>query len=442
MASKRLFKALLEIRSSLWFVPSVMVAGAIVLNGALTALDAVYDEAVRSRWPFLRISGEGARSIFGSVASSVITLAGVIYSITMVTLTMAANQYTSRVLRTFMSDRGNQVVLGYFAAVFTYSLVLLRTIRSGEAGPEFVPLLAALAGMVLAIGTVGFLIYFINHVSESIQASHVVASVSRATVERIDALFKSRQPSATEPQEDDGDDGGEEGEWRPVMAQETGYIQSISLEKLMRTARRHRTVVRMEYPVGEFAIKGAPLAWVRGEVSTEVIDAIHEAVATGHDRTLDQDPAFGIRQIVDVALKALSPGINDSTTAVTCVDHLTAVLLRLAGRDFPPCRHYSDGVLCAITKGATFESALNTAFHEIRQNAKDNIAVILRQLECLERLGRAMAQPERRQLLWRHALMIDEAAGRAVSSPHDRAVIDARMRKLAAALQRPAAVPS
>lgn len=440
MAPKWLFKALLEVRSSLWFIPSLMVAGAILLNAGLTAVDAAYGEEVRRRWSFLAISGEGARSMFGAVAGAVITLAGVIYSITIVTLTMAANQYSSRVLRAFMGDRGNQVVLGYFAAVFTYSLMLLWSIRGGGAVAEFVPLLATLAGMLLAIGTVGFLIYFIDHVSESIQASHLVASLAQAAIARIDALFESRNPGAEVVAEDGGEAGELEGEWWPIMATETGYIQSIALDRLVDAARRHNTVVRMEFPVGGFVIQGRPLAWVSGEPSMEIVHALHDAVAVGHYRTLEQDPAFGIRQIVDVALKALSPGINDTTTAVTCVDHLTAVLVRLAGRGSAPCNHYSEGALCAVTKEFNFESALDMAFHEIRQHARDDMAVILRQLDSLERLGEGMPQPERRRLLWHHAWLIGEAAGRAVSSPHDRAVIDARLRRLAAALRRPAAV--
>jgi uncharacterized membrane protein len=220
-------------------VPSLIVAGSIVLAVALIGVDFTESEQWLARWPRLfGVGADGARGMLSTIAGSMMTVVGVTFSMVLMTLALASNQYTSRILRNFMSDRVMQVVLGVFAGIFTYCLIVLRTIRSGEDG-AFVPSLAVSFSVVLAMGGIGILIFFIHHIA-ALQAAY--------------------------------------------------------------TIDRHRTV--------------------------------------------EQDSAFGIRQIVDMALKALSPGINDTTTAVMCVDYLSAILARLASRPIPSSHRY-EGENCA-----------------------------------------------------------------------------------------------
>ena len=193
-----LAKLWIQIKSSLWIVPGLMFVGAIALATGLTALDMRVDRALLRRWPALAIGAEGARSVLAAVASSVITVAGVVFSITVVALTLAANQYSPRVLRSFMRDTGNRVVVGYFVGVFTYCLLVLRTIRTGAV--EFIPVLAALAGIIFGILSAGFLIYFLNHIAVSLTSSYIIASLAGQTVERLAALTPQRDGDGEEAQ--------------------------------------------------------------------------------------------------------------------------------------------------------------------------------------------------------------------------------------------------
>jgi uncharacterized membrane protein len=420
----------MQVRASLWFVPGLMFAGAIALALGLVALGVRTDDWIIRRWPVLQITGEGARSILETVAGSVITVAGVVFSITIVALTLAANQYSPRVLRSFMRDTGNRVVIGYFVAVFTYCLLVLRTIRAGDV--EFVPTLAALAGILFGVLSAGFLIYFINHIAVSLTASYIVANLAGKTVERIDALLPEPEGSAGEEPREQED---ESPAWREIPAAATGYIQFIDIRRLVRAAQKRGTVVRLEQPVGGFVVAGAALARSSKGAPRELVRDVNDAVIVEHYRTLDQDPLYGIRQIVDIAVKALSPGINDTTTAVMCVDYLTSVLVHLSARASQPCRHYHKGALCAIVRGVSFEAAVNEAFHEIRQNTRDNVEVALRQLDGLERLAARAMAPERRELLLRHARLVEQAAGRAIASEHDREVVKQRLARVVAAME-------
>ena len=281
-----------------------------------------------------------------------------------------------------MRDRVTQVVLGIFAGIFTYCLIVLRTIRSGDEG-RFVPSLAVLVGVVLAIGGIGALIFFIYHVASSIQASSLVASVADETMMAVDRLFPGKLGQG--PVNDDENQGRlllPERNWQAVPAKRNGYIHSVDNAALLRLAREHKTIVRMERGIGHFVVRDTPLAWLalEGPPEKEVIAALQEAYSIGRHRTLEQDSAFGIRQIVDMALRALSPSTNDTTTTVMCVDYLSTILARLVSRDIPTSHRYEEGELRVITIGPSFASLVAESFDQIRDNAKGNVAVMLRML--------------------------------------------------------------
>ncbi|NLX99003.1 MAG: DUF2254 domain-containing protein [Rhodopirellula sp.] len=267
-----------EMWSSFWFVPAAIVFGAVGLASVLIAVDATFMHVVE-RWPLLFGAGAaGSRGLLTAVASSMITVAGVVFSITIVALSLTSSQYTSRVLRNFMRDRVNQVVLGLFVGVFAY------------------------------------------------------------------------------------------------------YVIS-----------RHRTV--------------------------------------------QHDAAFGIRQIVDIALKALSPGINDTTTAVMCVDYLAAILVRIAVRRMPASHRLDQGVLRVIARGPSFESLLAEAFDQIRQNAAGNVAIMSRMLGAIQTIASLTTSASRRRALREQVQSIAELAGRTVDSPYDRARFESRLMSVHEALK-------
>jgi uncharacterized membrane protein len=394
----RLNQLLIDIRSSLWFVPTLIVASAVALAFGLIEVDKRVDQQLRDWWPrFFVAQPEGTLAMLSTIAGSMATVAGVAFSITIVALALASSQYTSRVLRNFMRDPANQVVLGVFVGIYIYCLLVMRNISSGD-HEAFVPALAVLGGVVLALVGIAVFIFFIHHIATSIQAEEIIASIMRDTVKVIDRLF---------PQElgDEGDLAAGQLEstqaelvWHPVPALTTGYIQSVDIEVLLAFAREQNTVLRMEYGVGDFATGGRPLASLAVEQPPDegTVQALNRIYAIDSYRTTDQDVLFGIRQLVDITLKALSPGINDTTTAVACIENLSVILQRCAARRIEPPHRFDDGELRVIAQGPTFERLVALAFDQILENAEGNTEIITRLLTAVGQVAEIARNTKRR----------------------------------------------
>lgn len=415
------------LRSSFWFIPSLIVTGAVVLAVSLIEVDLSANHVqLADRWPRLFGAGaDGSRGLLSAIAGSMITVAGVTFSITVLALTLASSQYTSRILRNFMRDRGSQTVLGVFVGVFAYCLVVLRTIRGGDEG-AFVPGLAVLGALLLALVAIGLLIFFIHHIAASLQATSIIASVATETFEAIERLFPDRigGQAAVGHRSDERDDALASRAWSTIPARTTGYIHGVDADALFDLAEEQGVIVRMEKGIGEFVIEACPLASVSGKPpDDETVRKLNAAYSVGRHRTVHQDVGFGIQQVVDVALKALSPGINDTTTAVNCVDYLGAILARLAARRVEPPSRFEGGGLRVIACGPTFPGLLAGAFDQIRQNAEGNVAVLTRLLEILATIDGQTSDDRRRDAIRQQAALVAETAERSVSSAHDRVTI-------------------
>ncbi|MBE0568078.1 MAG: DUF2254 domain-containing protein [Deltaproteobacteria bacterium] len=427
-----------NLRSSLWFLPSLMVACSGLLAAALIEADSSVTDRWLVRWPRLFGAGaESARGMLSTIAGSMMSVVGVTFSMTLVALSLASSQYSSRVLRTFMGNRATQAVLGIFAGIFTYCLIVLRTIRSGN-NAEFVPNLAVFFAFVLALAGVGGLVFFVHHIASSIQASSIIASVAQETIETIDRIFPEKLGAGPgEIDEEPALRSMAERNWRVIPARRTGYIQSVDNAALLCVARDRKTIVRMERGIGEFVVQNSALASLALEdpPDPETIAALQATFSISRHRTMEQDAAFGIRQIVDVALKALSPGINDTTTAVMCVDYLSAILARLAARRIPSSRRYEEGELRVLTIGPTFDSLLAESFDQIRDSAKGNLVIMSRMLDALQTLAGLTVSEPRRRALREQARWIGELAGRTIESAHDRSRIETQLARVREAIE-------
>jgi uncharacterized membrane protein len=427
-----------NIRSSFWFIPSLTVAVSIAFAVALIEADSAVSDRWLAQWPRMFGAGpEGARAMLSTLAGSMISVMGVTFSMTLVTLVLASSQYTSRILRNFMRNRVTQGTLGIFAGIFTYCLIVLRTIRGGGEA-EFVPSLALFFAFALALGGVGVLIFFIHHIASSIQASSIIASVAQETIAAIDRLFPEKPEHGPDEDEDQVLRSLEKRTWHPVPAEVSGYIQSVDHDALLRLARDDRkTIVRMERGTGEFVIQNTVLASLAQEDPPDqaTIAALNASYSITRHRTVDQDPAFGIRQIVDMALKALSPGVNDTSTAVMCVDYLTAILARLACRQFPPSHRYEGETLRMISIVPTFEGLLAEAFDQIRDSTAGNVAIMARMLGALETLADLTVSPRRRGAIRDQVQWLAEVAGRTIESKHDRDRLARRLTDVREALK-------
>jgi uncharacterized membrane protein len=364
-------------------------------------------------------------------------VAGVVFSITLVALSLTSSQYTSRVIRNFMRDRVNQVVLGMFVGIFAYCLVVLRTIRGGDEG-AFVPTLAVMGGLILAFVGIAFLIYFIHYISMSIQASSIIARVSHETIAAVDHLFPNE---LAEYEDENGEDNLQSSlanqPWSAVPTRETGYIEMIDTDVLLDVARERGTILRMECGIGDFVIAGTPLVSVINPdgLNEETAAELNAAYVISRQRSVETDAAFGIRQIVDIAMKALSPGINDTTTAVMCVDYLAVILVRLASRRIAPAHLFHQGELRVLARGPHFESLLSEAFDQIRQNAVGNVAIMSRMIWALQTIASLTANASRRRAIYERVEWIAELAERTITSPYDRTRFDGRLARVREALE-------
>lgn len=419
-----------KVRGSFWFLPTLIVASSIALALGLIEADSSGSREWMENWPRLfGASAAGSREMLSTIAGSMMTVVGVTFSMTLMTLALASSQYTSRILRNFMRDRVTQIVLGIFAGVFTYSLIVLRTIRGGEEG-EFIPSLSVAVSMVLAIGGIGALIYFIHHIAASIQASSIIASVAAETLVVVNRLFPEKPGHG--PGNDDEDQSTPaipEPVWQNVAAPKDGYIQSVDGDALVRLARKHETVVRMERGIGEFVVKESTLASVSLPVQPDkkLVAAVQSAYSIGRYRTVEQDAGFGIRQIVDMALRALSPSSNDTTSAVMCVDYLAAILSRLTVRDIPSSHRYEKSKLRMIALGPTFAVLVAESFDQIRCSADDNAVLLIRLLDALETIDRFTTCESRRQVLREQMQYNAEVADRTIKSPQARTRFENRL---------------
>ena len=427
-----------NLRSSFWFVPSLMVVANMAFAAMMIETDSAGSDRWLSQWPRLfGVGADGARAMLSTLAGSMMSIMGITFSMTLVALALASSQNTSRILRTFMSSRVTQVTLGIFSAIFAYCLIVLRTVRSGDV--EFVPSLASFFAFVQALGGIGVLVFFIHHIASSIQASSIIASIAQDTIASIERLFPERLGHG--PDEDEDHDqvlkSVEEMSWYPVPAEVNGYIQNVDNGALLRLARDRKTVVRMERGIGAFVVQNTALVSLalQQPPDQETIKALNGAYNIGRYRTVEQDPAFGIRQLVDMALKAISPGINDTSTAVMCVDYLTAILAQLASRKFPALLRYEEDELRVITIAPTFEGLLSEAFDQIRGSAAGNVAIMARMLSALETLIDLTVSPSRRRAIRDQVQWLAEVAGRTIESKHERERIAKRLIDVREALE-------
>ena len=451
----KLKKLWLDLNSSLWFLPGLIVAGSVALALGLVELDKQFGGNWISGYPRLfGVEPAGSRDMLSAVAGSMITVAGIVFSIVIVALSLTSTQYTPRILRNFMRDQINQVVLGVFVGIFTYCIVVLRTIRGGDDDQVFVPSIAVVTGVLLALVGIGFLIYFIHHIAVSIQASTIIAEVYDETIAVVDELFPHRMgENAPEEELENLEKFSLGANWQTIRSTQTGYIQNIDIEGLLKFTRQREIILKMEHGVGEFIVAGAPLASVTGaarntdlKIDQETTEKLNGIYSIDNFRTVDQDVAFGIRQIVDIVMKALSPGVNDTTTAVISIDYLTAICSHLAAHPFPSRFRFAENRLQVIARRPSFEDLIDLAFNQTRQNATNNVAIILRILHALEQIAlrikdghdlhneqqnlSAEKRAERLEIVSRHLQMTTDAARENVTSKDDWAQIEEHIEKV------------
>jgi len=406
------------VRSSLWALPLAIVCGACAL--AYAALHVDVGSGGSSVWFLFSGSATQAPQFLSSLVTAMITMATLAISITMVVLTLAAQQLGPRLIRSFMSDRRTQMTLGLFVATVVYLLLVLRSAYGKESA---VPNLAVTGGTVLVLVCVATLLLFVHHLAQSIVADNVIDRVGA----QLDGDIARLLPEETAEQPQAPSDIDKRG--APVLLAHGGYVQAVDFQGIVNAAAKVDAVVALDIRAGQHAVPGRMAAHVAPKKAAQdgLCQAIQNAVLVGRQRTAVQDLEFSIRQLVEIALRALSPSINDPYTANAVVDRLTLsiafVMTRGAAKSV---WQDQDGKVRLIAPVSTFDGITDAAFNQIRQQALP--AVLIRMADNIGKLLQ-QADTAHRAALEKHLKLVVEAGRRSIAAEEDLAVLEARAKE-------------
>ncbi|NJC33805.1 putative membrane protein [Sphingomonas jejuensis] len=409
----RLRQIAVRLHASYWFIPALMTVGAIVLAIVSVSIDIQFGSRWLSELSWLDISRpDGARELLSSLSSSMIGVAGTVFSITIAAVVYASGSYGPRLLTNFLEDRGNQLSLGVFIATFVYCLMVLRTVRvpATDDGAGFVPELSVLIALVLALMSVGVLVFFLHHVPDSIRINGVMARIGH----RLLSDIKKRYPdvrAGPEPSRAERTGGV------AVRASRTGYIQIIDHDTLEDVAEKAEGDIWLNVRTGDFVHSGITLLHVAGGDAVPV-DELQGAFAVGDSRTAEQDLEYLIDELVEIGTRALSPGINDPFTAITCLHWLGAATTSLGERDL--CNdgdghRYGRRRVHAIPDA--FEHFVARGFGSIRAFVASNGLAALTFVDTAAAAGASCTSAERRAMLIREIGLLREQAGALLKGP-------------------------
>jgi uncharacterized membrane protein len=408
-----------------------------VLGGVLGAIGLIDVERrgfvprwlIEGRWVYGG-GATGARTLLGALATSTVSVAGTVFTITIAALSLAANQMGPRLLRNFTRDRGNQITLGVFLGTFAYALVVLRSVRTPDEG-EFVPHLAVSIGLLFALASVGTLTYFVGHMAGRINVDVVIDLVTedvRSAIKRLTSDAPPPRPPAHDS-------------WRratPIADSRSGYLRELDSDSLADWMDEHNTAIRLLVRPGDYVFPGAPIAVLTSPV--EGADAaIRRATALGSERVSSVDLEYAVRNLVEVAVRALSPSINDPNTAINVLDRLGATLCELVPLYLPTGVSLRSGRPVLVVPSVTYEGLTDAMFHVIRQNAASSPAVLIRLIEVLTAVASCERDRGRRTSLKRHADLVLADAERSI--PNSADTRDLRERHAAFAAAYAAAPP-
>ena len=466
-----------ELRASYWFVPTLMASAAVALSLVTVMLDGRIGDAWLSDVDWLYANKpDGARAVLSTLAGSMITVAGVTFSMTILTVSFAAGQIGPRLMNNFMRDRGNQITLGTFISTFLYCLMVLRTVRNAEEAVPgvdptmgaFVPHISLLLALLMAIASVGVLIYFIHHVPESINVSNVIARVGRDLNDMVESEFPTTigQPADRGEGEENhavNGHGGAEDPDHPdtpppiagdptapgpgtdaaaIKAHGNGYLRTVDGGALMRLAQRHDLCLRLEYRPGDYVCHGKVLlyAWPRERVEPGVADRLRETFALGTSRTRHQNMFFLVDELAEIIARALSPGVNDPFTAISCMDWVQSVLLNLGRREpVDPRRFDADHRLRVVTHPIRFEAMVQRICGQTLSYVSTDPNASLHMMKMIAEVAAELPPGPRREAVLEQATRLRTATREGLSLEVDRQAIDARYQQLLAAVHNRAA---
>ncbi|NKC33415.1 DUF2254 domain-containing protein [Falsiroseomonas selenitidurans] len=411
-----------DLLASFWVRPALMTVAAIALAEALVRAEgAVWLPEGLDGWVYAGAAG-GARDVLGVLAGAIIGVAGTTFSMTVAALTLASNQMGPRLLRNFTRDAGNQYALGAFLSTFAYALVALRSVQEA-AETTFVPQLAVSVGLLMGFGCIGVLIWFLQHVAASISVDRVAALVHQDLESALDLVARPRgedppPPRLPEPLPRDA---------VPLKAPGSGYLRVLDHGALADWAAAQDARLDLVVRPGGFVFPGSIIGHVSPAATREEAQArVADGMSIGDARSVEQDLEFAVRQLVEIALRALSPGINDPFTAIGVLDRLGAALCGLAGRRLPAGEVWRDDRLRVTWPAPDYEGLVDAMFHMLRQNAASQPSVMIRLQEVLGMVAEVEQDPARRVVIRGHLHLVRDLALEGTGDAAARTAINQR----------------
>lgn len=388
--------------TSFWFIPFIMSLVGVFLPYLTVQYDLQLRESFFARsLAWLNFTNRDvAHQLLSTIISSIINVISITFSLTMVVLTMAASQFGPQVLRNFMEDTATKFVLGTFVSTFLYCLLTLRILGSIDASAP-VPFVTVALALLFTIFSVGVLVFFIHHISQSVQVDIIIKNLSEELLEAIEKLFPSKIGESA-------DDKPEAINWMPdgepvvVTAPVGGYIQSISGDDMVSTAADHDCVIEVLAKPGDFVVPGGKLAYLHhdGELTPDEIEKLGRLFVIGARRTPIQDIQYTLEKISEIALRALSPGVNEPFVAIKCVDYLSLAMSTLTNREAPASRRSDkDGKLRVVVSPILFDSVLKEAFDPIVHYARSDYSVMQSVIAAIDAIWQQNDNPDHAEVL-------------------------------------------
>ncbi len=422
-----------ELLATFWFVPIVLIVSSVVLSASLVMLDGSI-EIPKQSWVrfFVVENAESARSILTTISGAMIGVAGTVFSVVLVALTLASSQFGPRLIKRFMYVRLNQIVLGSYIATYLYCLLILNAVKSMDEY-NFIPSISILTAILFAAVNIILLIVFIHRIAVSIQADHVVSDIAEFLSNQTETLFPENMGDEKESTNEAPIDHITYSIKTVLKNRTSGYLQYISSDTLTSCLQKNDLILKLYYRPGDFLVTDQEIGilYSKQGVDENVIQNILDEFVFGKLKTSQQDLEYSIQQMVEMALRAISPGINDPFTAITCIDHLSSTLSYLAKIEFPSENRYDDNEnLRIVANSIDFEGLLDTSFNQIRQFSGSVPSVTIKLMEALNVILSFTTKDEHKQAIIKHANMILENGRKNFSEEYDIKVLESRAEKI------------
>jgi len=424
-----------ELKTTFWFIPVLIIIFSVLLAFGMVYLDREIDITQEGLTNFFLVrSPDSARSILSTIAGAMIGVAGTVFSVTLVALTLASSQFGPRLIGNFMHVRLNQVVLGLYISTYLYCLLVLNAIRATD-GYTFIPSISILVAITSAIINIVLLIVFIHRIAVSIQADKVVSDISDFISRQVKTIFPERLGKDPENETVLDVEAIKSGFKYSISLKspKSGYLQYIDSETLIKIVTNLDGLLELYFRPGGYIVEGVEIGkfYSHKKLEEEKIEKIIHQFVIGKTKTSLQDLEYSIHQMVEIAARALSPGVNDPYTAIACIDNLTSTMSYLAQAKFPSkFRFDNENKLRVISDILDFEGVLDAAFNQIRQFSESSPAVIIRLMEALITISGFTEHKSHERAVIKHAKMVLGMGKNSINEKHDLEDLHARSKKI------------